>query len=526
MKGQTAATGGEAGTVTLGGSVGQGLFHSRRRFAAPGGTATEESRREVLAGYRPFSRRVGGRYSIQALLTSLPLLLVDVSVLTATVVAVRLLFIRVGLQDGIDVSGYLLPIATGFILLNFEFGLYPGVKLSPVEELRRLVMSITSMFAVWAVGVATVLSASNGVHRWFLPVVYAACLLTLPIARNWARYLLGKWTNWGLPVLVCGDDLAAPRVFQWLADNHHLGLRPIGVIGDRDALDVGPDDTWYAGPWSETPAIADQRHVFWAVVVPPEGNPAAISSIIADYLYTIPQVHVLTELTGLPDQWNPQRLGELAGIHLQQNLMLPGPRLVKRVMDIVAALVGFVILSPLLFYIAVAVKLSSRGPVLYANERIGRRGRRFRMWKFRSMFTDGDAVLEEYLDANPEYREEYEKTQKLKADPRITRIGRFIRKTSLDELPQLWNVLIGNMSIVGPRPILLSEQEKYGEYYSLYTIVSPGITGMWQVCGRSNTSYHERLQLVAYYVRNWSIWLDICLLLKTVRIVFFGRGAY
>src|SRR5262249_32344339 len=158
-----------------------------------------------------------------------PLLLVDVLVLTATIAAVRLLFIRVGLKDGIDVSSYLLPIAAGFVLLNFQFGLYPGVKLSPVEELRRLVMSITSMFAVWAVGVATVLSASNAVHRWYLPVVYAACLLTLPIARNWARYLLGRWTNWGLPVLVCGDDLAAPRVYQWLADNHHLGLRPVGV---------------------------------------------------------------------------------------------------------------------------------------------------------------------------------------------------------------------------------------------------------------------------------------------------------
>jgi Undecaprenyl-phosphate galactose phosphotransferase WbaP len=192
----------------------------------------------------------------------------------------------------------------------------------------------------------------------------------------------------------------------------------------------------------------------------------------------------------------------------------------------VLTLVGGLLLMPLLFYIAVAVKMSSRGPVLYANDRIGRDGRRFRMWKFRSMFTNGDEVLENYLDTYPEIREEYETTQKLKWDPRITRIGRFIRKTSLDELPQLWNVLTGDMSLVGPRPILLEEEAKYGEYYWLYTMVSPGITGLWQVSGRSNTSYEERLQLVAYYVRNWSLWLDIYLLLKTIRIVLFGRGAY
>ena len=172
------------------------------------------------------------------------------------------------------------------------------------------------------------------------------------------------------------------------------------------------------------------------------------------------------------------------------------------------------------------MKLSSRGPVLYANDRIGRDGKRFKMWKFRSMFINSAAVLDEHLDANPDLREQWETNLKLKYDPRITRIGRFIRKTSLDELPQLWNVIKGEMSLVGPRPILLEEQSRYGEYFRIYTSVSPGITGLWQVSGRSNTSYEERLQLVAYYVHNWSLWLDIYLLLRTVRIVLFGRGAY
>jgi Undecaprenyl-phosphate galactose phosphotransferase WbaP len=486
----------------------------------------EDPKRNVAAGYRPFSRRVGLRYSVQVLINSFPLLVADVFAITATIAAVRLIFIRLNLRDGMDVSSYLVPIAAGFVLLNFEFGLYPGVRLSPVEELRRLVVSVTCMFVVWGIIAVTVLSGALNVHRWFLPVVYAICLVTLPIARSWARHILGKWTKWGIPVLVCGDDLAAVRLHHWLADNHHLGFRSVGVIGDRDSLGVSADDTWYAGPWNETPEIAEQRQVFWTVVVPSEGKTAPISTLIADYLYTIPQVHVLSELTGLPDHWNPQRLDGLAGIQLQQNLMLPLPRLTKRLMDLVAAIIGGIILMPLFFYLAVAVKMSSRGPIIYGHERIGRYGRRFKAYKFRTMFQDSSYVLEQYLEDNPDLKDEWERDHKLRYDPRITRIGRFLRKTSLDELPQLWNVIRGDMSLVGPRPIVTAEIEKYGTYFGLYTMVKPGITGLWQVSGRNNTTYDERVQLDAYYVRNWSPWVDAFLLLKTIRIVLFARGAY
>jgi hypothetical protein len=277
------------------------------------------------------------------------------------------------------------------------------------------------MFVVWGVVAFTVLSAGLNVHRWYLPVVYGICLVTLPIARSWARHILGKpwmrWTKWGIPVLVCGDDLAAVRVHNWLAENHHLGFRSLGVVGDRESLGAGPDDVWYAGPWSEAPEIAEQRHVFWTIVVPSEGKPAAISTLIADYLYTIPQVHVLSELTGLPDHWNPQHLDGLAGIQLQQNLMLPLPRLTKRLMDLVASIIGGIVIMPVIFYICVAVKLSSRGPIFYGHERIGRYGRRFKAWKFRTMFQDANLVLEQYLEDNPDAREEWESDQKLRYDP-------------------------------------------------------------------------------------------------------------
>jgi Undecaprenyl-phosphate galactose phosphotransferase WbaP len=501
-----------------------GVFHLpvRQELSADeAGSQADES--EV--GGQVLSRKVGIQYTVQVLLNSLPLLVVDIFALTATIAACRILFHKLGIVVGVDVSDSLIAIATGFVLINIEMGLYPGVRLSPVEEFRRLIVSVTCMFIVWVVGVE-LLTGSLFAQIWFLLVVWLACLVSLPICRGWARSLLGRWTPWGIPVLVCGDDGATAKLFHWLNDNRHLGLRPVGLITGRDASDIGAEEPWFAGSWADTHQVAVDRGVYFAVVVPPESRPAAISSLIADYLYTIPHVFVLSELTGLPDHWSPQQLDGLTGVHLQQNLMLPLPRITKRCMDLVAALIGGLLLLPLLFYIAVAVKMSSRGPILYGHDRIGKDGRHFKAWKFRSMFQDAHLVLEQYLEAHPELRDEWDRDHKLRYDPRVTRIGRFMRKTSLDELPQLWNVVRGDMSLVGPRPIVTAEIVKYGPYYSLYTMVTPGITGLWQVSGRNNTTYEERVQLDAYYVRNWSPWMDMYLLIRTIRIVLFADGAY
>jgi len=241
----------------------------------------------------------------------------------------------------------------------------------------------------------------------------------------------------------------------------------------------------------------------------------------------LPHIHILSDLSDVANGWaRHQQFEGLAGMQIQQNLMLPLPRLTKRCMDLVASIIGGILLLPLLFYIAVAVKMSSRGPILYGHDRIGKDGRHFRAWKFRTMFENSSDVLEYYLEQHPELRQEWEKDHKLRRDPRVTRIGRFIRKTSLDELPQIWNVIRGEMSLVGPRPIVTAEISKYGPYFGLYTMVTPGITGLWQVSGRNKTTYEERLQLDAYYVRNWSPWLDMYLLIRTIRIVLLADGAY
>ena len=194
--------------------------------------------------------------------------------------------------------------------------------------------------------------------------------------------------------------------------------------------------------------------------------------------------------------------------------------------DLVATISGGILISPILVLLAIVVGIDNKGRVIFAHRRVGKDGKLFPCYKFQSMVPDAQKRLEEYLADNPEARKEWEDTFKLTNDPRVTKLGGFLRKTSLDELPQLWNVLMGDMSLVGPRPIVTKEIERYGDYIREYYMVPPGITGMWQVNGRSDTTYEERVAMDTWYVRNWSVWIDLVYLFKTVKTVFTGKGAY
>src|SRR5579875_1745070 len=201
-------------------------------------------------------------------------------------------------------------------------------------------------------------------------------------------------------------------------------------------------------------------------------------------------------------------------------------RVVKRCADVTLVLFLSIVLLPLLCVIAAAVWASSPGPILFSHRRIRRHGEFFTMWKFRTMCINSGEVLERFLAAHPEASAEWRATHKLKDDPRVTRVGRFLRHTSLDELPQLWNVLNGTMSLVGPRPIVAAEVEKYGEYFQDYCAVKPGITGLWQVSGRSELTYEQRVELDRQYARNWSLQADAKILMRTWSSVVNRDGAY
>ena len=197
-------------------------------------------------------------------------------------------------------------------------------------------------------------------------------------------------------------------------------------------------------------------------------------------------------------------------------------RFIKRTFDIAASLAGLLVLSPILLITAIAIYIDDPGPVLFFQPRIGKGGGTFKMVKFRSMATDAEARLERLT---PEEKEEFYTNFKLKHDPRITRVGHFIRHTSIDELPQFWNVLVGDMSLVGPRPPLLVEREAYGEHLAKVMSVRPGITGYWQVHGRSETEFSERIEMTEYYIDHRGLGMDMKILLDTVGVVFKGEGA-
>lgn len=199
----------------------------------------------------------------------------------------------------------------------------------------------------------------------------------------------------------------------------------------------------------------------------------------------------------------------------------------KRAFDILFSLAVLIFFSPLFLLIAIAIWAFTRGSVIYSHERIGRGGRPFQCYKFRTMYPDADARLQDLLDANPDMHEEWKQRRKLKNDPRIMPIGHFLRKTSLDELPQFWNVLKGELSIVGPRPVVHEEVQHYlGEKAEKILSIRPGLTCIWQVSGRNDTSYQARVSLDEQYVDNRSWLLDIGLIIKTIPSMFFSKGAY
>ncbi len=198
----------------------------------------------------------------------------------------------------------------------------------------------------------------------------------------------------------------------------------------------------------------------------------------------------------------------------------------KRTIDVVLILASSPISVPSILLIAFLVRNTSPGPAFYAQIRIGRHGKKFNAWKFRTMAPNAAQALQQTFQENPALQSEWEASHKLKYDPRVTRFGNFLRKFSLDELPQLWNVLAGEMSLVGPRPIVEEEIQLYGDNIGLYKTILPGITGLWQVSGRNNLPYAERVRLDEVYIRNWSVWLDLYISIKTIWVVISGNGAY
>lgn len=437
---------------------------------------------------------------------------------------------------GVDATGTVqfALLATLLISRLFE-GLYPGVGLNVVVELRKQTTAAASVFAVVAI-TTLALGRLDPVTAASQAAAFGLCAIGLPLMRRTTQGLLGRTKWWGFPLLVFGSGRAARRVLVEMGRDPSRGLRPVGCVGPPETSRAtgGRDATGFRrGTFSDAPRLIEELGVQWVIAVMPGKDQGDVARLLANHAAAAPHRLLTTGIADFPYLWQVVRdCGGQAGIEVRDGLLLYSRRVLKRSLDLTLVVLGGLAISPLLLGIAAAIKLSSPGPVLYGQRRIGRRRREFTAWKFRSMVVDADAFLQNYLDEHPAAKAEWERTHKLKGDPRVTPIGRFLRKTSLDELPQLWNVLVGEMSLVGPRPIVDDPRydreyvEKHPEAYALYARVRPGITGLWQVSGRNDRGYELRPHLDCYYVRNWSAWLDLYLLTRTVKTVLFREGAY
>jgi Undecaprenyl-phosphate galactose phosphotransferase WbaP len=418
------------------------------------------------------------------------------------------------------------PYLPVFILIFQIMGLYPGVSLAPSEELRRFTLG-----SVMAHG--GIIFSRYIEDREFGTISIAfiiSFILSVPIfliCRNIMHQILNKTKLGGIPAVVYGSGAMGKLVVDRLLGNIKTGYVPVLILDDRPD---GEDE--YRGvpiihDTSIGPEIVSRFNIKMAIVAMPKLDQKKLARLLNysvsafRYNVLIPNFFTVTNI------WMSIRdFDGVLGFVTSHKLRMFWNVGIKRFIDLFFVIVGGIILLPLLLFIALLVKISSPGPVIYGHTRLGINGKHFTAYKFRSMISNSGEVLEKLLESDPELRKEWEASHKLKNDPRVTKIGKFLRRTSFDEFPQLINILKGEMSLVGPRPIVDDEVEKYGEDYHRIFSVKPGLTGLWQVSGRSDTDYAERVSFDTYYLQSWSVWLDIWVLFKTFSVVIKGKGAY
>ncbi len=419
--------------------------------------------------------------------------------------------------EGLILGVLVVPVA--FYLV----GLHPGYGLGNIELFRRRITATVLVFGMLLVWDHVALSGiwSRGLILATFVVALALTPLLDALAR---RVLIGK-SLWGVPVLLIGTEKQGVTLARILRDEPGLGYVPIGFL-EKNAKS---NATEVAGlpVFGHVSEAANLRHIAQTVILTsPNSAPNGFGHLVKDLPF--PRIIMVPELTQFPSLWVTTRdLCGILALELPQNLLLRRNRVIKRVSDYVLTIPLFLVSLPILALAALCVKLTSPGPVFYTQERDGLGHRPFRMSKLRTMYQDAEERLEDHLAENPHDRVEWETHMKLRHDPRVIPwIGRWLRQTSIDELPQLWDVLRGKMSLIGPRPFPQYHLERFAPHSrELRAHIRPGITGLWQVMGRSETDVKAQEELDMYYIRNWSLWLDLFILVRTIPAVLRQRGA-
>lgn len=374
------------------------------------------------------------------------------------------------------------------------------------------------------------LGKAESISRLYMILFWALSFLYLCAFRYIIKRALIRLGIWQIPVVIVGAGKTAELLARTFQENPTMGYEIEGLIEDcrenRPLLKQFP----HIGNFEDiervlkdgcardvilaTPGLSRERLIRLLYRIQPHARKVAI---IPD-IFGVPLGNIKAET--IFDQ-------QILLLRIKNNLDSYANKAMKRTFDLIAGVILLIGIIPMTLAIAIWIKSDTKGPILHIAERIGKSGKLFYCYKFRTMHTNADEILEKFLKENPGYKEEWERYAKLRGkDPRVTRSGKWLRKYSLDELPQILNVLIGNMSLVGPRPYLPREKEKMKKSIDTILLTVPGITGLWQVSGRNEIDFNGRLQLDSWYVRNWSMWQDIVILIKTVKVVLGRDGAY
>jgi Undecaprenyl-phosphate galactose phosphotransferase WbaP len=415
-----------------------------------------------------------------------------------------------------------------FIFFIFYESLYDS-NLPFWDETKVMVKSI-SLASITLLAIVTLGKMGDIVSRLILLGMWIASLFVFPIFRFWGKRLLYAACIQRERVLIIGAGNAGRLVLEGLQREKHMGYDVIGFLDD-DRQKIGK--TIYGkkifGSVKEFPGFVKELGIKTVIIAMPSLPPERLSVLTAGVQNDTVNTMIIPDLKGialLNTALFHLFVEEIFLLHLRNNLKSVTNRFIKRLFDIVLSIVFAFVLIPLIAFFGIIIRLETPGPAIYAHDRIGRNGKIFRCYKFRTMRKDSEEKLKEMLGGSERLRTEWENTWKLKEDPRVTRIGRFLRKFSLDELPQIFNVIKGEMSLVGPRPYLPRERAEIKDNLQVISSAKPGITGLWQVSGRSNVNCKYRVKLDAWYVMNWSLWLDIAILFRTIKVVLRAEGAY
>jgi len=397
------------------------------------------------------------------------------------------------------------------------------------DETWHLVKSIT-LASIMVFAIVSLGKMSDRVSRIVLVGMWFSSLFAFPVFRLWGKKLLYGIGVWKERVLILGAGNAGRLVMEGLRREKHMGFDVIGFLDDDDKKKgVFIQGKKVFGAIKYFPKFIKELGIGTIIVAMPSLPPQRLAALTSRIQNCIPNTMIIPDLRGIA-LLNTELFHlfreEIFLMSIKNNLKSRTNRTLKMLFDLTVSIISIPLLLLVIGVIGLIIRLETPGPVIYAHERIGRKGKTFKCYKFRTMHRDAEEKLKEILDKDDAVRNEWENNWKLRDDPRITRVGRFLRKTSLDELPQIFNVIKGEMSLVGPRPYLPRERVTIEKSIDVICSARPGITGLWQVSGRSTTGYKYRVKLDSWYIMNWSLWLDIAIIFKTVRAVVRMEGAY